>query len=229
MLGPNYNYTNELAPPSQVGVRLGGSFDDIMDSIGGVNYYIDAIGYGQATGIAKGQGKQNRRLGLRYFMNTGMTCSNGKPMYEYIDNIPKGLGGRAGEEIQKTLGVKLQGLAPGIVEDAANALNPMRLFNAATGTGYARCKKVTLPVGDDQGRIKSSYDGTVWIQGPIASYQNGIPQQTQWVYDADISQEEYEKTPKIEGFSSEGPGVQTIAAGVLLTALAVGFALLRAR
>jgi len=225
MLGPKYDYTNELAAPSQVGVRLGGSFDDIMDSIGAVNYYIDAIGYGQATGIAKGQGKQNQALGLRYFMNTGMKCSNGKDMYEYIDNIPKGLGGRAGDEMAKSLGVRLRGLAPGIVEDAANALNPMRLFNAATGTGYARCKKVTLPVGDDNGRIKSSYDGTVWIEGPIAYYQNGKPYQTQWVFDADISQEEYDKTPK-EGFASGGgPGVQTIAAGVLLAALAVGVAL----
>lgn len=229
MLGPKYDYTNEMAPPSQVGVRLGGSFDDVMDSMGGVNYYIDAIGYGQSTGIARGQGKQNQRLGLRYFMNTGMKCSNGKDMYEYIDNIPKGLGGRAGEEIQKSLGVKLAGLAPGIVEDAANALNPVALFKAATGSGYARCKQVTLPVGDDRGRIKSDYDGTVWIQGNVA-YQNGRPHQTQWVYDADISQEEYDKTPKLEGFaSSGGPGVQTIAAGILLTALAVGFALVRAR
>jgi hypothetical protein len=206
---------------------MGGSFDDVTNAIGGVNYYIDAIGFGASTGIAKAQGKTNRRMGLRYFMNTGMKCSNGKDMYEYIDNIPKGLGGRAGEEISKSMGVKLQGLAPGIVEDAASALNPMRLFNAAVGTGYARCKKVSLPVGDDSGRIKSSYDETVWVEGPVM-YRNGIPHQTQWVYDADISQEVYENTPK-EGFASGGPGVQTIAAGVLLTALAVGVALLRSR
>jgi serine protease inhibitor ecotin len=87
MLGPKYDYTNELAAPSQIGVRMGGSFDDVTNAIGGVNYYIDAIGFGASTGIAKAQGKTNRRMGLRYFMNTGMICSNGKDMYEYIDNI----------------------------------------------------------------------------------------------------------------------------------------------
>jgi len=222
MLGPKYDYTNELAPPSAIGVRNGGSIDDVVGAMAGVNYYIDAIGFGQSTGIAKSQGLQNQRLGIRYFMNTGMKCSNGSDMFEYIDNIPKGLPGRAGEEIQKTLGVQLRGLAPGIVEDAANALNPVRLFGAAIGSGYSQCKQVSLPVGDERGRVKSDYDGSKWVDGTFI-LRNGIPYQTKWVYDRDVSREEFDKTRKIEGFSCSGPGSQTIAAGILLAAVAVGF------
>ena len=88
MLGPTYNYTNELAPPSEIGVRTGGSFDDVAGAMAGVNYYIDAIGFGQSTGFAKSRGLQNQALGARYFMKTGMKCSNGADMYEYIDNVP---------------------------------------------------------------------------------------------------------------------------------------------
>jgi hypothetical protein len=223
MLGPKYDYTNEIAPPSAIGVKNGGGFDDVVGAMAGMNYYIDAIGFGQSTGIAKSQGLKNQRLGIRYFMNTGMKCSNGADMYEYIDNIPKGLPGRAGEEVQKTLGVQLRGLAPGIVEDAASALNPARLFGAAIGSGYSKCKTIERPVGDERGRLKSDYDGAIWVDGPV-KFINGIPHQTRWVYDSDISQEEYEKTPKTEGFDCGGPSSQTIAAGVLLAAVAIGVA-----
>ncbi len=221
MLGPKYNYTDELAAPSEIGVREGGSFDDVVGAMAGVNYYIDAIGFGQSTGIAKSRGLGNQRLGIRYFMKTGMKCSNGADMYEYIDNIPKGLPGRAGKEVQKTLGVQLRGLAPGIVEDAASALNPIPLFSAAMGSGYSQCKKVTLPVGDERGRLKSAFDGTVWVEPPVTLI-GGIPHQTRWVHDRDISQETYDRTPKTEGFSCGGPEPQTIAAGVLLAAVALG-------
>jgi hypothetical protein len=224
MLGPKYDYTNELAAPSQIGVRQGGSFNDVMGAMAGFNYYIDAIGFGQSTGMAKSRGLGNQRLGIRYFMKTGMKCSNGAEMYEYIDTIPKGLPGRAGTEVQKTLGVQLRGLAPGIVEDASSALNPARLFSAAMGSGYAQCKKVTLPVGDDRGNLKSPYDGAVWVEGNV-EYRGGRPHQTRWVFDKDVSQDMYDKTPKTEGFVSGGPGSHTIAAGVLLAALAVGAAI----
>lgn len=235
LLGPKYSYADELAPPSQIGVASGGSFDSIFNAMVGFNYYIDAIGFGESTGIARGR-RQNQPLGLRYFMKTGQVCSNGADMYEYIDNIPSGLTGRAGQEIQNALKVKARGLAPGILEDAANALNPVRLFNAAIESPYSQCKKVSLPVGDIRGKLVSWDGKEKWIEGKIDGYQsfvaNGprLPFQTKWVYDKSISQEEYDRTPKTEagkeGFcGGGGPSLQTIAAGVLLAGLAVGVAM----
>ena len=112
-------------------------------------------------------------------------------MYEYVDTIPSGMPGRVGGEIKKTLDVDMRGMAPGIMEDAVTALNPKRIFDAATG-GYARCKKVTLPVGDADGNIKSRYTGEQWIKEPIDAYMNGTPQQSRWVLDSYISADQYD-------------------------------------
>jgi hypothetical protein len=224
MLGPNYSYADELRTPSELGIGRNGSFDGIMRAVAGVNYYVDAIGFGQSTMLAKNMGMQQSPLGLRFFVETGAKCSNTQPMYEYVDMVPSGLPGRAGGEIKKMLGVDLRGMAPGIMEDAAVALNPKRLFDAAKG-GYARCKKVTLPVGDAEGNIKSRYTGEQWITGPV-EYVGGKPHQTFWVLDKYISAEEYDAdaaaaAKKKEGFVGHGRD-STVAAGVLFAAVCLG-------
>lgn len=56
MLGPQYNYADELKTPSELGIGRDGSFEGIMRAVSGVNYYVDAIGFGQSTGLAKAQG-----------------------------------------------------------------------------------------------------------------------------------------------------------------------------
>jgi len=235
LLGPKYSFADELATPSELGIGRDGSFDGIMRAVSGVNYYVDAIGFGEATGLAKMNGMNQVPLGIQYFMKTGATCSNGADMYEYVSTIPKGLTGRVGEEVQRTLGVKLQGLAPGIMGDAVGALNPLPLFKSVIGSGYAQCKKVTLPVGDLKGQVRSGFDPTnVWITDPY-KVVNGSPSQTRWVMDKYISQEEYDATPKTEqpgilpnteGFSGDsensGNSGNRIAAGVLFAALFLG-------
>jgi hypothetical protein len=228
MLGPQYSYADELATPSELGIGRGGSFNQIMRSVAGINYYVDAIGFGQATGLAKQQGMNQSPLGIRFFTKTGQTCSNGADMYEYISTVPPGLPGRVGGEIKKTLGVDLRGMGPGIVSDAASALNPEPYFQSVIGSGYPQCKKVTLPVGDLKGdlssRVSKDKNGqpVVWIPERVERI-NGVPHQTRWVFDKYISMEEYDKTPKtaaaVEGF--EGASSK-VTAGVLFAALALG-------
>ena len=210
LLGPKYSFADELKTPSEMGIRKDGSFDGIMRAVGGINYYVDAIGFGEATMLAKDLGMNQNPLGIRYFMKTGSTCHNGADMYEYISTVPHGLPGRVGDEVQKTLGVKFRGLAPGIIEDAASALNPLPILSAAIQSGYAKCKKVTLPVGDMNGRIKSDYDQSpsgTWIPDPIKIIK-GLPHQTRWVYDQYIGMEEYDNSPK-----TEQPGVLPVTEG----------------
>lgn len=221
MLGPDYNYADELRAPSEIGVYNGGSPDAIMGAIAGVNYYVDAIGFGHSTSLAKERGLVNQPLGIRYFTKTGSKCSNGADMYEYIDTIPKAATGRISREIQNSLGVKFQGLAPGIMQDAASALNPVPLFNAVIGSGYAQCKQVSLPVGDNNGAIRSPIDGKTWINEPV-TMRNNIPYQTRWVYDKDLTESQYNATKKIEGFRSSSNN--RIAAGVLFSILVLGLA-----
>jgi len=98
-LGPNYSFADELPSPKEIGVRSGGSPGAIIDAAAGMNYYVDAIGFGEKTGI---NFTDMKPLGIRYFMNTGATCSNGASMYEYIDTTPKGnlMGKRVGQALQ---------------------------------------------------------------------------------------------------------------------------------
>jgi hypothetical protein len=238
MLGPEYNYADELKTPSELGIGRNGSFEGIMRAVAGVNYYVDAIGFGQSTGLAKAQGARmaQQPLGVRFFTNTGAKCSNGADMYEYIDTVPKGLRGRVGEEVKKTMGVDFRGLAPGIVEDSASALDPRPFFQAVIGSGYAQCKKVSLPIGDMEGKVQSPYtkdkngQPVRWNgEGAAGNYKliNGKPHQTRWIFDKYISQEEYEKAAKTEkpgtvpeGF--ENPSSDRVIAGALFAALFLG-------
>ncbi len=228
-LGPSFSYADNLKTPSEIGVRSGGSFDAITSAVAGISYYVDAIGFGERSMFGKTLGAPEQQpLGLKYFINTKNKCSNGQDMYEYIDGTPKGdlLGAKVGREIKNTMGVGLRGMAPGMLEDARDALNPIPIMNIVAGTGYAKCKQVTLPIGDGQ---LPKYDEKgnlvgpnkeIWANPPI-QMKDGIPYQTRWVFDSFISAEEYDRTKK-EGFldSSYNP----VISALLSVGLALGIA-----
>ena len=229
LLGPAYSYADELATPSELNIRRDGSFGGIMRAVGGVSYYVDAIGFGESSSVSKNMGMPDQQpLGIQYFVKTGLSCSNGADMYEYVSTVPNGLPGRVGDEIQRALGVKMRGMGPGILEDATGALNPLPMFQSAMGSGYPKCKKVTLPVGDLRGRI-SGYNNAKWVTEPVRNV-GGRPSQTRWVFDRYITQAEYDAEaksvkagvlPNTEGFvGSSGPS--PVAAGVLFAALFLG-------
>jgi hypothetical protein len=236
--GPAYSFDNEIKSPKQIGVRDDGSPSGIIDAVAGVNYYSDVIGFGEKTLLNH---TDMVPMGIRYFMPTGATCSNGAQMWEYVDSIPKGnlLGSSVKRALQDMGLPGMRGLAPGILEDARDALNPMPIFRAAIGSGYPRCKQVTLPVGDGAGNIKSPQDGTLWIKGNI-TYNNG-PKQTKWVQDTDsngiplfmskLDYENAEKTLFPDGSPIEGLDEafwekyidKRTAAGILFAGLVLGF------
>jgi len=226
---PDYSFADELKTPAEIGVRSGGDVGAISDAVSGINYYTDVIGFGQRTGINT---HDMVPLGLRYFMSTGSTCSNGAMMYEYIDTTPQGnlLGKRIGKAIQDMGLPGMKGLAPGMLEDARDALNPIPIFQAVIGSGYPKCKQVTLPVGDLNGNTRSPYDpNNVWIKGDI----NPGNTQTRWVQDRDgsgpitISQVDYQNEPKlyypdgttIESFMNQHDWSNKTVATVLLASL----------
>ena len=191
---PKYNYADELASPRELGIKRDGSFDGIMRAVSGINYYSDSIGFGESTGIAKANGMEQTPLGVRFFTNTGLKCPNGEPMHEYIDTIPGGnlLGNRVRDEL-KAMGLpQMRGLAPGILEDATSALNPIPLLETAIRGGFPKCKQVSLPVGNAKGETKSRLDSSnVWIKDAY-EIKNGMPHQTRWVLDRWMTPAEFE-------------------------------------
>lgn len=211
-LGPDYSYADELPLPDQVGVRKGDTLSSVMDSIKGVAYYSDMIGFGEASNpLTRSMGTKPYPLGVNYFLRTRTKCSNGADMWTYVNGIPEGtaLGSRVKEAMRRLDLPALRGLAPGILEDAKAALDPRPILNSVLGTGYAKCKSVSLPVGDFKGRL-TGQEGKQWVQplfpGDI-KYRGGIPFQQRWVFDSWMTQEQWSKENETRAFCPDGSSI----------------------
>lgn len=231
MLGPNYSYADSIPTPSELGIKREADAEEIFRAAAGVNYYSDTMAFGTSSGLARMMKMEQKPLGVRFFVKTNLKCSNGQDMYDYVDTIPRGIQDARFQPVKNALGVDLKGLAPGILQSTTDAMNPKYLFDAVLGSGYPRCKQVTRPVGDMDGRtsVTKSADGQTWtnqwVDGPV---QNG--QQTRWVLDKWIPRSQYRKEAGMpplyegdEGFVGHS-GQRTIAAGVLFAALVLGTA-----
>jgi hypothetical protein len=233
-LGPKYDPSDFIPLPGDVGVRRGDNLSDVTNAVKGVAYYADVIGFGESSnGLTRGMNFQH--FGVNYFMKTGSKCSNGADMWMYIETIPKG--DALGKRVQKGLASAglpaMRGLAPGMLEDVGSALDPRPVIGALFNGAYPSCRKVTLPVGDETGRVSDPESGALWVEGPV-EIRNGKPFQTKWIQDKPISREEWENEAKtmkpdgtpivppknIEGFGNGLTGVE-LATALLLGAAAV--------
>lgn len=185
--GSPYNPADAMKTPSQLGIRVGDSIGDVVNAVKGVGFYIDQIGFGApSTGLTNGM--PLKPLGVNYFLNTGSQCSNGADMWEYVEGIPNGDAmGATVKQAMNDMGLPpLKGLAPGMIEDVKNALNPSPLMNTLLGSGYPQCKPVTMQVGDSYGRIRDPTTGESWISDPETAVDKGNGYvQTKWVIDTD--------------------------------------------
>jgi hypothetical protein len=235
--GSPYNPADAMKTPPQLGVRVGDSIRDVAAAVKGVGFYTDQIGFG-APSTALTNGMPLQPLGVNYFLNTGVTCSNGAQMWEYIQGIPDG--SAMGKNVQRTMAEMglpaLRGLAPGMIEDAKKALDPSPLIQSVLGSGYPQCRQVTLPVGDAYDRIRDPDMGEAWISDPLTAFQRGGKwYQTRWVQDTDrkgqpiqLSRDEWAaaaKThrpngqPRAEGFEQlQSPWV-VVTLGILCAAV----------
>ncbi len=230
---PKYSYADELKGPSDLDISRDGSFSSVANAIAGINYYGDAIGFGSATGFARdrdGPASEQRPLGIRYFLNTGMECSNGQPMHELVDTIPKGsfLGPRLTRELEVMELPLMKGLVPGIVEDAVGATNPLPYMRASVGNVYPKCRRVEERVGSlEPPYVRSRADyRNIWVK-PDRIDRNGIPYQTRWVLDRWISQKEWDcehrRLGLKEGFNgNQNTASPTVKAAILIGLLGIG-------
>ena len=203
-LGPSYNPADEMLPPAAIGVRRGGDLDDVLGAVKGVIYYGDMMGFGEpSSGFTRGM-PGLRPLGVNYFVNSGLICSNGATMWEYVRTIPDG--SALGEKIKKGIAdvglPQLRGMAPGILEDAKSALDPFPVINAVVGSGYPKCSFVKKEVGDFDGKIYN-VDGVLLVDKEGTTQEGGRHYQEHWVQEMDASggpiqlaYDEWEKAPK---------------------------------
>jgi hypothetical protein len=214
--GSPYKPADAMLTPPQIGVQVGDSMDSVINAVKGVGFYSDQIGFGApSTGLT--QGMPLKPLGVNYFMKSGISCSNGADMWQYMQGITQGdaLGDKI-KDVMAEMGLPpLQGLAPGMIEDAENALNPSPLMNAMFGSGYPQCKQVTMPVGDAYGRVMDSDTNEDWIGDSTGLQQTSDGYvQTRWVQDTDslknpinLTRDQWIAAPKT--FNPDGTPVQT--------------------
>lgn len=222
--GPDYSFADNIALPGQIGVRNESSVGAIIDAVGGVNHYLDVIAFGGPTFFDQ---HAPSPLGIRYFMNTQQRCSNGATASDYFDGVTKGdiLGDHVAEALASTGLPGLKGLAPGMLENARDALDPRPIISAVAGAGYPVCQQVQCPVGDVNGNIQNAQDATKpYIIDPV-QYANGLPTQTRWVQALDatgspitVSKDEFAAAPKC--YNANGSYIQPAAAGCPATELA---------
>lgn len=185
--GSPYKAADAMLTPAQIGVEVGDSMGSVINAVKGVGFYSDQIGFGApSTGLTNGM--PLKPLGVNYYIKTGVKCSNGADMWQYMKGITEGNAlGEKTKRVMAEMGLPpLKGLAPGMIEDAENALNPAPLMSALFGSGYPQCKQVTLQVGDAYGRITDPDTGENWIgeQDGVVRSGNGYVQ-TRWVQDTD--------------------------------------------
>jgi hypothetical protein len=206
---PDYSFADELPFPDQVGVRRGGSLNDVAGAVAGIAFYADMIGFGSpSSGMTRNLPIKPFPMGVNYFTRTSTKCSNGADMWVYVNGIPKGdvFGKKVAESLRRLNLPNLQGLAPGILEDARDGLNPVPIANAVFGTGYAKCKQVSLPVGDHFGRLKN-IDGKETVRSAFPGDLKmiaGKPHQTRFVFDKWLTKEEWDKENQSAAYCPDG-------------------------
>lgn len=215
--GPDYSFADNIKLPGQIGVRNESSVGAIIDAVGGVNHYLDVIAFGGPTFFDQ---HAPQPMGIRYFLNTGQRCSNGATMSDYFDGVTKGdiLGDHVAAALASTGLPGLKGLAPGMLENARDALDPRPIFAAVAGVGYPVCQQVQCPVGDVNGNIQNAFDATKpYIIDPV-EYVGWGAQQTRWVQALDstgapitVTKDEFAAAPKC--YNANGTYIQPAAAG----------------
>lgn len=225
ILGPDYSYADNVKLPGQVGVRDGDSIDSVIDSLKAASYYIDTIGFGQSSNQLSAD-RGVKPLGVNVWIRTGFTCSNGAEMWSYMQGIPQGtaFGSRVAKGLSSAGLPQLRGLAPGIMEDVQDALDPSPVMNALFGTGFPFCSLEKKRVGDQDGNIyKLDENGNkvYYIQNPETAVKDadGFYYQSRWVRKGDLTQGQWDATPKTycpsgirkqgkcpsEGFQNDNP------------------------
>ena len=205
IFGPDYSFADNIKLPCQVGVRDGNDLDSVIDSLKASAYYIDMIGFGQSSSPLSA-GKGVKPLGVNTWIRTGFQCSNGADAWVYNSGIPTGqsMGKRVSDGLASAGLPPLKGLAPGIVEDAQEALNPMPIIGAIFGSGYPQCSFQIKPVGDQDGVPMNPATGNYYVDSPETlvnadgtPWTKGKPAyQGRWVKTEDMSQVDWTNAPK---------------------------------
>ena len=144
LLGPDYQYSDYIKGPGDIGMSSRGSMDVLEKDVEGLFAYVDLLVKGKSK-AAKG----NEILGPQSFIPTGATCQldigGGKEetVQRYLYNTFKPTGNipiDGGDGVVRDA----RGLIPGLVENAVK-LNPLDMFESFLDVN-PKCMLLKMPV-----------------------------------------------------------------------------------
>ena len=168
LLGPNYNYPDQIKSPSELGMSSTGSWTTLTNDISGLIAYVQVL----VTGEGKAS-KTGRPLGTKFFLKTGGKCKDIKSgelvqRYVYIDNVPDG----TIPFISSGLGVNFttfRGLIPGIMSNIGK-VNPLQILQSFVMGSNPDCQSITLQTIDAKNNVskETQFVATLDIQSMTA-------------------------------------------------------------
>lgn len=150
LLGPDYNYTNQIKTPGEMGMSAAGNITALERDFKGLGAYAKVL----LGGGGPAQFEEYRALGNKFFLSTGAKCKNIKDDADvdrsiYINNVPTGTFSLSVDnEMDSGKSSGMKGLVPGILEKLTE-LNPMDIFQAFVSGTNPKCQWVTLETIDE--------------------------------------------------------------------------------
>lgn len=174
LLGPTYQYYNNIKNPTQLGMSSDGSLSALGNDINGLINYVSLLVEGNSSASTTGQ-----PLGNKFFLKTGAQCldnaTNQKvDRYIYVDNVPNG----SIPFVSNGLGVNFsnfRGLIPGALQDL-NVLNPYAIMQSFLSGTTPPCQQLTMQTIDvnNNSSSETQYVTLVDIQNMNpCNFQNG--------------------------------------------------------
>jgi len=155
LLGPDYNYSQKIKSPDELGMSSHGSISTLTKNITGLIGYVNVL----AVGGGRAQ-KTSGPLGDRFFLKTGAKCkniANGELVHRsiYVDNIPDGSIPFITEALGGLKLTTFEGLVPGVMSNLAR-IHPMQIFQSFMTGSTPDCKAITLNTVDKKDNFTSS-------------------------------------------------------------------------
>jgi hypothetical protein len=146
LLGPDYEYWNQIKTPSQLGMSSNGSISTIASDVAGLINYVELL----VTGDSKAS-KTGKPLGDKFFLRTFATCTDktsGEVVdrYIYINNVPDGSIPFISSGMNMNFS-EFEGLVPGTMSNLS-AMNPLLLFQAFMSGSQPECQEIKLETID---------------------------------------------------------------------------------
>ena len=150
LLGPDYNYSANIKPPTELGMSSSGTFSALENDIGGLISYITVLVTGESRASRTGQ-----PLGTKFFLETPVKCKDkatGKEVVRsiYINNVPDGTIPFISGASLGTGGITFpdfKGLVPGLMSNLGQ-INPLQILQAFTSGASPTCQKITMETVD---------------------------------------------------------------------------------